>query len=536
MIDDDAIFAWVMKGMPSPPPELGVVPVRDENGNVVSFTVGRSTAPENAGDSGGGWVTSSRGFADGDTPPTATEALKAYVRARVQARRRLAEEDGVIVDGVVYDTSDDAHLRLMTLLVFASRDPTYTASILVRDGSVRQLTSQAIYSVATAIANHMQACALWEISAMQTVDGATTVDELTDFEATIDDSAPSGDVTTPVAPGGTQPPPAYESATFEDVLCETIRVHDDANVAGDLTVEGDSLTVGKATVSGALTATGDASLESSLTVANDASIGRDLTVAAATRLMGSLEVTGSTSLVDALDLAAAATLHSTLDVAGAATFRDAVAVTGGLDVNGPSTFANELVAQAASRMESTLGVGGDVTLDASLTTIGATHLQATLDVLGESSFNANMTVTGNANVAGSLDVRDDAVVERLYARDKLGTGTMSVNRDARARTQAWIRAGSFFWRRGDRQPTNVTVSVAVDRSGAKAAVALFELERRQVLGYGVDPGTGGSVVRFPLTNTLFTAGDDTAFEIEVYIANASDSGSVTLSNYFVSCA
>lgn len=530
----------------STPSDLGVVPVQDENGNVVSYTVGRQTAPENAETTdrgGGGWVASSRAFEDGTVPtPTASDALKAYVRARIKARRRLAEEDGVVVEGIVYDTSDDAHLRLMTLLVFASRDPTYRASILIRDGSVRELTSPEIYRVATAIANHMQACALWEIAALQAVEDAATTEELLAFEATIDDAAPSGDETEPTAPDGTQPPPAYEDATFKAVVCDSIQVLQDATVEGSLSVTVDTAVGGNAAISGSLTTTGATSLESTLDVAGNSTLQGTLTVVSPTALQSSLEVTGTSTLTGDLTVVSPTTLQSTLDVtgntsiSGTLTTVDATTLQSTLQVDGTTTLVSAVTAQAPATLQDTLAVDGNTTLNATLTTVGATELQSSLQVTGTSNFDADVAVNANVNVTGSIDVTEDAVIERLYARDKLGVGSMAIKYDARATGESWIRAGSFWWRRGDRQPTSATAAFVITRSQSKPAVAFFEIARQQVLGYAVVDNNGDTSVTLPLQDTLFTANDNTAFEIEVYIANATEVGQVQLANYFLSVA
>ena len=430
-----SLFHVVLKAM-STPSDLGVVPVRDENGNVVSYTVGRQSAPVNGDTGERGWVPSTRSAATGTVPePDALSALRAYTRARVKARRRQAEEDGVIVDGVIYDTSDDAHLRLMTLLVFAVRDPDYTASMLIRDGSVKSLTSPEIYAVATAIANHMQACAKWEIDLLQSIEDAADIQALTTIEESIDDSAPSGDVTTPVAPDGSDPPPLYNDANFLAVTCETIDASSNVSIGGTLAVTGDTT------------------------------------------------LTGATAL------------------------------------------------------QSTLSVTGDTTLSAKLTTSDSALLQSTLEVVGTSLFSADVAVTGaNLNVTGSFDVTEDATIERLYARDKLGMGTMNIIPYARSGTETWAKAGSFLWRRGDRQPTKATVSFAVTRSDSKAGALFFEVGRRVILGWGLVPNAGETIVEIPLSGTVFTQHDDTAYEIEVHIVNATESGFVYLSNYFMSMA
>ena len=433
----------------SSPSDLGVRPIRDENGNIINYTVGRNVPPSNAEQSSG-WV-ASRSFESGSVPtPDALSAMRAYTRARVKARRRMAEEDGVIIGGVVYDTSDDAHLRLMTLLTFAVRDPDYSASILIRDGTVHEVTSQGIYAVATAISNHMQACALWEAESMQTVEDAESAEELEAFEATIDDAAPAGDVTTPSAPEGTTPPPLYDDATFQNMTCI------------------------------------------SLTTSEHVDVGT------------TLDVAGTTALADRLD------------------------------VTGPTALSNTLAVSAGTTLADTLAVNGAVMLSSTLDVSAAAVLANTLDVSGETTFKADVTITNaNVDVTGSLNVTGDAEVARLYAHDRLGVGTMSINLNARARTERWLRAGSFLWRRGDRQPTKATAMFDVTSTKGRPAVLFFEVSRKVILGYAVASANGETVVNVTLGSTLSTADDDTVFEVELHIANATEQGYVALRNYHV---
>jgi hypothetical protein len=267
-----------------------------------------------------------------------------------------------------------------------------------------------------------------------------------------------------------------------------------------------------------------------------------LDVASSATIQGTLAVTDATTLTGDVIVVSAATLQSTLSVGGNTTITgtltniDAATLQSTLQVDGATTLVGELEAQAATTLQSTLSVGGDTTLSGTLTTVGDTALQSALSVAGESTFNANVGVNANLNVVGSVDVTEDAIIERLYARDKLATGTMSVNAAVRARTEAWLVAGSFWWRRGDRQPTGATVSFTITSNQAKPAVAFYEIGRQQVIGYTVVPNAGNTVATVTIQDTLFTANDNTAFQIDVYISNATEVGVVTLSNYLVTVA
>lgn len=580
----------------SPSSDIGVVPVRDGDGNVVSYTIRNRSDPETGGDRGA-WVASSRSAETGTVPePTPLVALKAYTRARVKSRRRMAEEDGVLVGGVIYDTSDDAHLRLMTLLMFASRDPDYTASILIRDGTVRQLNALEIYSVGIAIANHMQACALWEIEQLQAVDDATTSEELVTIESTIDSSAPAGDEVEPAVPSGTEAPPAYDDATFQKITCDSIVASENVQVGGTLAVTGattmqstldvaDSVSMqsslgvgGELSVASVvnmlstLTVESDTLLKGTLTAGQDAQLQADLNVAGTSTLAGELSVTGKATLLDAAEVrgsmtvAQAAVLNDTLSVAGATTIDGVLAVqsnasvaadlsvVGNVAVDGTLTakqataLEDTLAVAGAADMASTLSVTGNTLLNASLEVQAATLLHSTLgvdsdatiagklSVSQESTFTGDVSVTSNVNVTGSIDVTEDAVIERVYARDNLARGSMFVDRDVSARTEAWVVAGSFLWRRGDRQPTGATIAVSLSSRQAKAAVALYEKGRNQVIGYGVSARAGDELVTIPIQDTVFTANDDTVFQVELYLSNATEIGRVSLSNFLLSVA
>ena len=495
----------------------------------MSYAVGSRSAPDSAaatdGD-GGQWATGTRATVS----PTSLEAMKAYLRARIKARRRMSEEDGVLYNGIVYDTSDDAHLRLMTLLTFAGRDPDYQASILLRDGSVKQMSSGEIYAVATTIANHIQATAQWEVAQMQLVADATTIEDLQSQDAALDDSAPAGDVTEPVSPDGLVPPAAYDDVEFEKVVCDFITVNENAIVTKDLTVDGNTqlngtlTTVQDTTLNANLQVDGNTQLQGTLTTVGNSELQGTLTTVQATDLQSTLTVAGATALNDTLVVANNTTLNSELDVVAAARLASTLAVTGA------TTMTGDVRAENNVSIGADLGVDANTTLTGTLTTVGATALQSTLSVTDVSDFNAKVTVNSQ------MDVTEDADIQRLYAHDKLGVGTMAVDAAARARTEQFVKAGSFFWRRGDRQPTNATVAFSLSTTAAQPAVAFYELERQQVIGFQVADSAGTDIVRVTMADTLFTDDDDTAFLVEVYIANSTNSGTVNLNNYFISCA
>ena len=289
------------------------------------------------------------------------EAERANARAQIQERRRDREQNGVWVDGVVYDTSVAAHLRLMTLAVFATRDPSFVASVQTRDGSVTDLTASSIYRVAVAIANHMQSCALWERASLQAIDGATDQAGIEQAETDAEGTLPVGDVSEPSAPDGLQSPTAYTSPQYEDTTCSTVRV------------------------------------------------------------------------------------------------------------------------------------------------------------------------------TGALTAESDADVRRLYARDRLVTGSIYVDAAARSRTASWVRAGSFWWRRGDRQPTRGFVAFRVSDPTCVPAMAFYE-PGRQTAYCAVAGAAGSTTISAAFADTLYTEDDDTFFEVEVYIQNTNAVGNLYLANFNVSTA
>ena len=163
-----------------------------------------------------------------------TEAVKAYASARISEARRLAEAGGVMVDGTVYDSSDASLIRLMAIVVFAIRDPNYTAAVTTRDGSASQLDSRAIYRVAMAIANHLQACAQWEMQQLQEVADATDEVTVAEIEERAVSNVPTSENQEPSHPAGSQSPPSYDDASLQHLRCRSAQVQEDVHVEGEL--------------------------------------------------------------------------------------------------------------------------------------------------------------------------------------------------------------------------------------------------------------------------------------------------------------
>jgi hypothetical protein len=200
---------------------------------------------------------SAQAFGDQEGPHL--DALRVNAREHAMARRRAAEGDGVLVDGVVYDTSESGLIRFVVLLMFATRDPDYTASMQVHNVSVLTMTAFELYKVAIAIANHMQACALWEQGTLGAIDEADGAEAVAALEDTINEGVPTGDVATPTPPEGTAPPPAYGDATFEGVTCLSAMVNGGLSVTGDSALDGPLTVSSDAAVSGSFACSGGAS-------------------------------------------------------------------------------------------------------------------------------------------------------------------------------------------------------------------------------------------------------------------------------------
>jgi hypothetical protein len=121
----------------------------------------------------------------------------------------------------------------------------------------------------------------------------------------------------------------------------------------------------------------------------------------------------------------------------------------------------------------------------------------------------------------------------MMAHNARGTGTMLADPKVSANNATLVRAGSFMWRRGDAQPTYVSVSCTCSKSDGKACVVVYEVGRRVTLGWAIAATDGDAIVRVPLANTHFVEDDDTAFEIEIHICNVGRKGSVELVGYLV---
>lgn len=184
-------------------------------------------------------TTLTRSLLDGTVaPPDALTTMRAYARARVLSLRRQSEASGVLVDGTVYETTDEALIKLATLVVFATRDPSFRASLFTRGGDLQQVDANTLYRVATAAMNHVQTCAAWQAQTLADVDAATDPVQIAAVEDTIDETAPSGESSEPVPPGGAPVPPAFQDAAYGDVECDSLSVSGQAAITGSMEVGG----------------------------------------------------------------------------------------------------------------------------------------------------------------------------------------------------------------------------------------------------------------------------------------------------------
>lgn len=149
-----------------------------------------------------------------------TDAMRADALATIVEKRQAAEEAGVLVDGNLYEATTEARLKLTTMLVFAVRDPNYSASVKLLDGNSVVLTAPQIYRVVTAMTNLAQTLAQWEEAAADTVANAANIQELEVVEAEVDQqTAPAANEEEPQPPEGAPPPPDFSKNEFEDLTC-----------------------------------------------------------------------------------------------------------------------------------------------------------------------------------------------------------------------------------------------------------------------------------------------------------------------------
>ncbi|MHB2058984.1 DUF4376 domain-containing protein [Pseudomonas monsensis] len=108
---------------------------------------------------------------------TSGKLAKSRQLTLIAAERFRREGSGIMVDGVVIDTSRDSQSLIAGMAVSAMLDPAYECSYKAVDGFF-ELTAAQILAVATAVRSHVQACFDREKALSETVDAGTYVDEM----------------------------------------------------------------------------------------------------------------------------------------------------------------------------------------------------------------------------------------------------------------------------------------------------------------------------------------------------------------------
>ena len=174
------------------------------------------------------------------------------------------------------------------------------------------------------------------------------------------------------------------------------------------------------------------------------------------------------------------------------------------------------------------------------TLAGAVSTQGTLKVNGDTSLAAKLDVARVSTFQTTVDVKDLTITERLYARDRMATQSMYVDRGVRAFTSTVAVAGQFLWRLGDRPPTSVTVQYQCSTPVTQPGFQLFEPGRNRALGYVIaSPGAMNTDLVATLSvnsNAQHAPRSDEVYILEVQIANMNTRGVVTLGNYLVNRA
>ena len=132
-----------------------------------------------------------------------------------------------------------------------------------------------------------------------------------------------------------------------------------------------------------------------------------------------------------------------------------------------------------------------------------------------------------------------ATFDVLDARDRLACGPMVLEPGAKASSGTSVNAGSFFWRRGDRAPTTVTVIFKCASSSIEPEFTVSEPRRNTSLG-SVRPGAGTAnaerMATIALAGTSTVADSDDVYKITIDMCLKSGSSmyGVSLVNYSVS--
>jgi Domain of unknown function (DUF4376) len=353
---------------------LTVVPLLDALGGVVGYAAG--TAEETA-------LAASQVYEASDPPAqTAVEFLKDFMAARVREVREVAEADGVLIDGNLFETSFEAQVKYLGSLVFATRDPNYSGEWKTVNNGYVTLDALGVYTVCSGIMTYIQNCSVWEQDLLQDIAAATTVTQLQaiDFYA----GKPVGSAgLPPPAPGTSEPPPLEAgSVNVADVVAETCTI-------SGLTTSGSITTTGNITCGGAFSTASFAlaSVDTGAVTATSVTAGSGTISTTGATNTGSLAVSGNATVTGTLG--AGATTVASLSAGSGTIATTGATSTGTLTITGTQTSGTYLrsngttatlsaiqAADVPTLNQNTTGTASNVTAttNATLTTISSLAL------------------------------------------------------------------------------------------------------------------------------------------------------------------
>lgn len=223
---------------------LTVVSLLDAQGNVVGY--GAGSAAETSALAAQVW---------GAGPaPTSTPLvfLRDYMIARVKELRVLAEENGALISGNLWNTDIDSQVKYLGSLTFAVRDPSYSGRWFTKNNGYVTLDAAGLYSVCAGIMTYLQNCATYERDLTASIKAATTVAQLQAIDFTT--GIPVGSLgVLPSVGSSTAPPLNSGSVTAQDIATSTLTTTGGVTVGGNLAVAGGATITGP--ITGALTGT-----------------------------------------------------------------------------------------------------------------------------------------------------------------------------------------------------------------------------------------------------------------------------------------
>ena len=166
------------------------------------------------------------------------DAEQVGAQQNILERRRTAESNGVLLNGVIYDTSDAGLTRLLVLFALTHRNPQYMGTLQLRDGSIREVTAREVYSLAATVAYHLRACATWEANAIARIQAAEGTADVEAAEAAVLEDVPAGDLSTPTPLEGGAVLTDFGDTRYDRVSCANLTVDTDATIGHSLSVAG----------------------------------------------------------------------------------------------------------------------------------------------------------------------------------------------------------------------------------------------------------------------------------------------------------